>query len=455
MSELSLVDKSVANPIKELNLKEALELAIYLQQDNRHSEAVELFYRILEVVPDQVDALHYCGVSNYFLGNVENGVEYIGRALSIAPNYIQALNNLGNIYLATKEYQKAEPYYRKVLALDPEFSAAANNLVIVLKESGRIVEAIDTLLKIIQSDTFIKMHYQNLGSLFRQKGDLNNALELYLEALKQRPFDPDIYLLLSRSLKLSGEDDTAVQFLKKLLELAPDNAVARHTLSAYTGKNTPSRAEDDYVRKTFDRFADNFDFVLQKLEYKAPFLIEKAFREIADSAQHSFEVLDAGCGTGLCGALLRPRTGRLTGVDLSGRMLDLARARQVYDDLIEAELTSHLEQFANTYDMVVSADVLCYFGDLSSVLTACAKALKPGGHLIFTVEKLDFENEIGYQLNYHGRYSHCQHYIEASLAYAELNDIKLDTVQLRLEGGNPVEGFLVTGRKTAHIGVYG
>jgi predicted TPR repeat methyltransferase len=50
--------------------------------------------------------------------------------------------------------------------------------------------------------------------------------------------------------------------------------------------------------------------------------------------------LDAGCGTGLCGPLLRPYASELTGVDLSAGMLDRARPRQVYDHLEKGELSA-------------------------------------------------------------------------------------------------------------------
>ena len=448
MNEQSVIDDSEANPIKELNLDEALQLAIYLQQKSQHEEAVELFGRILEVVPEHVDALHYCGLSDYFLGNAEKGIKRIELALSIAPDYIHAVNNLGNIYLRTKDFNKAEANYRKVLALDPDFHAASNNLVVALKESGKIVEAIDTLLHGIQLDPYLKMNYQNLGQLFRQKVDLKNALEIYLEALEQRTFNANTYLLLGMSLKLSGEDESAIRLLQKLLEREPNNVLAKHTLSAYSGQDVPPRADDDYVRKTFDNFAGSFDAVLQKLDYKAPFLVEKAFHVIADSIQPPLNVLDAGCGTGLCGPLLRPRARYLTGIDLSSRMLGLAEQRHVYDELIEAELTTHLQQLNAAYDVIVAADVLCYFGDLLPVLTACAQALNTEGYLIFTVEKMIPDNESSYLLNYHGRYSHSQHYIETSLVDAGFNFIKLETAVLRMESGEPAEGFLVTAKKS-------
>ena len=53
-------------------------------------------------------------------------------------------------------------------------------------------------------------------------------------------------------------------------------------------------------------------------------------------------MLDAGCGTGLCGPLIAPYARRLVGVDLSERMLAQARARDVYDELVKGELTAYL-----------------------------------------------------------------------------------------------------------------
>jgi predicted TPR repeat methyltransferase len=445
MSDLTALEDSCLQPLQELNLQEALELAIFLQQHNRLAEAEALFCRILDLAPHHADALHYYGMVKYFLGDKEQGIVLIEQALSIAPDYIHAYNNVGNMYLQQKQFEKAEAAYRKVLAINPSFTTAYNNLGVALKECGKTVEAVDVLLKAIQLDPYSKLHYQNLGNVFRHNNELDKAMDMYLEALAQRPFNPDTYRHLSASLKTCGHDERAVQVLRTLLDLDPDNPLGLHTLSAYTGENRPTRAADGYVRETFDRFADSFDFVLKNLDYKAPFLVEKAFEDIS-GLDHSLHVLDAGCGTGLCGPLLRPRVGRLTGVDLSGRMLARAKVRQVYDELIEAELTNFLNWSEAAFDAIVSADVLCYFGDLSPALCACARALKPGGHLIFTVETLYAEQEASYQLNEHGRYSHGQHYVEQSLADAGLTLINLESAILRLESGQAVGGFLVTAR---------
>src|SRR6185436_3305072 len=109
------------------------------------------------------------------------------------------------------------------------------------------------------------------------------------------------------------------------------------------GRDVPERASDGFIEQTFDSFAGSFDSKLAKLLYRAPTLVAAMLAESNVAATKSLDVLDAGCGTGLCGTLVGPYARRLVGVDLSGRMLDQAQARNVYDELVKGELTAYLE----------------------------------------------------------------------------------------------------------------
>ena len=156
-----------------------------------------------------------------------------------------------------------------------------------------------------------------------------------------------------------------------------------------------------------------------------------------------FDVLDAGCGTGLCGPLIAPHARRLVGVDLSSGMLAQARTRNVYDELIKGELTAYLSQLTEAFDVIVSADTLVYFGPLHDVTAAAANVLRPGGRFIFTVEAIPDEgSSTGYSLRNHGRYSHTHRYLEDVLHGARLRS-EIVPAELRLEAGDPVQGFVV------------
>lgn len=158
-------------------------------------------------------------------------------------------------------------------------------------------------------------------------------------------------------------------------------------------------------------------------------------------ADGSLDVLDAGCGTGLCGPLLKPYARRLTGVDLSPEMLRLAGRRRVYDELHAVELTAFLRDAPGRYDLIAAADTLCYFGDLGPVLAAAAAALRPGGRLLFTLERLADGGE--FRLNSSGRYAHSEAAVDRRLRDSGLVPETVEAGVLRQEGGTPVDGLIV------------
>jgi predicted TPR repeat methyltransferase len=126
-------------------------------------------------------------------------------------------------------------------------------------------------------------------------------------------------------------------------------------------------------------------------------------------------------------------------------MLGQARARAIYDDLVEDELTSFLRAHPAVYDLIASADTLCYFGDITPVSAAAVQALRHGGWLAFTLERADDVEE--YRINPHGRYSHAGGYVAASLDAAGLRDVRVEPAVLRFEAGQPVDGWVVRGRR--------
>jgi len=136
---------------------------------------------------------------------------------------------------------------------------------------------------------------------------------------------------------------------------------------------------------------------------------------------HRLDVLDAGCGTGLCGALVAPFARRLVGVDLSEGMLAHAKDKNVYHALIKAELTDYLRDNNEAFDLIVSADALVYFGDLKGVVAGFAGALRSNGLVVFTLEQaLGDSAGVDYRLELHGRYGHGRAYVERLLTFSGL-----------------------------------
>jgi predicted TPR repeat methyltransferase len=292
--------------------------------------------------------------------------------------------------------------------------------------------------------------YNNMGNLLEMQGRAQESGPYYYKAITLMPPHMVAKKTLGAAYSALGEMEKAAAVYRQWLAEDPNNPEVRHLLAACTLENVPTRAEDAYVEYTFDAMAKNFDEHLGSLDYRAPQLMADAVQREYGAANKKLTILDAGCGTGLCGPLIATYAERLIGVDLSAGMLEKAKLRGVYDALVKAELTEYLHSQENAFDIIISSDTLNYFGVLNDVFKASRRALRQDGHLFFTVEvageNAGSESESGYRINSHGRYSHNEDYLRRALNEAGFTIIALETATLRSESCNPVLGFIVTCR---------
>ena len=164
------------------------------------------------------------------------------------------------------------------------------------------------------------------------------------------------------------------------------------------------------------------------------------------------KILDAGCGTGLCGDGLKPWADELVGVDLSAKMLARARDGGAYDELVKADLMGYLAEQQARFDAIVSMDVLIFFGDLREVLGRMARSMVPGGVLLFSVEQTEVDDadaatHPGFELDGTGRFGHTRGHLEEALADAGLECVDIRPLILRTEKQRPVWGYVVQARR--------
>ncbi|MCC8989063.1 MAG: tetratricopeptide repeat protein [Candidatus Contendobacter sp.] len=427
-----------------------LQQAIQAQQRGRLTEAEALYRQVLHRNPHQVESLHFLGVLAAQRGQHEEAAALIRQALALNPQYMDAWNNLGNVLTALERPEEAVDAYRQTVKLAPGHVGAYGNLGVILTQIGRIEEAIAACRQAIALAPMLAESHFNLGTALLAQGDHAETIAAYQETLRLQPDHARAYRALSLLFyKLNRREDATALF-QNWLEHNPDDVAARHMLAASSGCDIPGRAADDYVQTVFDEMAENFDQHLHRLSYRAPELIAEAVAVALATPAGTLEVLDAGCGTGLCGPLLRPYARQLIGVDLSPGMVEKARERGGYNELVVAELTEFLAERPTTYHLIVSADTLVYFGDLQPVFTAAAHALLPGGWLVFTVEGIaDPEITTGFTLTLSGRYQHSEAYLRQTLAQAGLTLTTLDQVTPRMESNQPVAGLLVVAHKPA------
>ncbi|HTI39012.1 MAG TPA: tetratricopeptide repeat protein [Vicinamibacterales bacterium] len=431
---------------RQLTVVEALDIAQQLHQQDRVAEADVVYREILCVEPENAAALHFGGIAAHQLGRSAEGIETIRRSLALAPHSADWHNNLGIVLQESGDFDGAVAMYRRAIELNGSHANAHSNLGVLLRATGKPAEAEASYRKAIELNPEHIDAWTNLGILLNAQKRSKESVECFCRVITLRPRHPEARRLLALAHCALGEVDEAIRIFNEWLEEEPDDPVARHMLSACTGNGIPERASDGYVAHTFDSFAASFESKLARLSYRAPALVGAVLDDAGLERAKSFDVLDAGCGTGLCGPLVAPYARRLVGVDLSTGMLTQAAAKKIYDELLHGELTAYLHGQHQSLDIIVSADTLVYFGPLDDVIGAAAGALRPGGLLIFTLEHGAAPDAPDFHLETHGRYTHSRSYVERLLA---ANDFEMDigTADLRMESGAAVAGLVVRARK--------
>ena len=99
-------------------------------------------------------------------------------------------------------------------------------------------------------------------------------------------------------------------------------------------------------------------------------------------------VLEVGCGAGVDLARFAKGGARVTGVDLAGSAIDLAKAnfsQQGLEGEFHVADGEHLPLPDNTFDLLYAHGVVQYTANPGRLVDECRRVLKPGGQAIFQV----------------------------------------------------------------------
>ncbi|HEC16354.1 MAG TPA: bifunctional 2-polyprenyl-6-hydroxyphenol methylase/3-demethylubiquinol 3-O-methyltransferase UbiG [Sedimenticola sp.] len=100
------------------------------------------------------------------------------------------------------------------------------------------------------------------------------------------------------------------------------------------------------------------------------------------------KALDVGCGGGILAEGMAQRGATVTGIDMGEAPLEVARLHLLESGLDVDYRRIAAEQLAQeqpgSFDIVTCMEMLEHVPDPSSVIKACARLAKPGGHLFFS-----------------------------------------------------------------------
>lgn len=353
--------------------------------------------------------------------------------------------------------------YELVLEQDPKHRFALLNLASLELEGGAWPAAARHLQSLLELDPANGAAHYTMGRLLQRAGEREDAATSYRRAVELDPANANAWNNLGNVYKDQNRFEDAARCYEAALRIDPERPALRHLTAALRGE-TPERADPEYVRDLFDRYAACFEGdLVEKLAYRVPEALvemlvahlrfppylpgldgERDRTELRQALEQpvprqKFEAaLDLGCGTGLLGRQLRPLCHQLHGVDLSVRMLEEAAKTGLYDNLSAGEILEFLDE-SRGFDLIAATDVLIYLGDLDPLFRAMKKCIHPAGWVALSTEHLTSGT---YQIRTSGRFAHSRPYLLDTAQKHGFVTMDVRDVLCRREQGEMIAGDL-------------
>ena len=391
------------------------------------------------------------GLAHFQLKALERA-EYLYReALRLQPHYPLAHYNLGVLLQEKRDWAAAKRAFEAAITQQPQFAEALVNLGNTLVELAALEPAGECYRRALTINPRLANAHYGLGLHQVRSSQRALAKESFATAVECDPAHLDAWLELAECHHLSGDDARAVTCAEQVLARDVNHEIARFKRAHFNGEQ-PANTPPELLTRLYAAMANTFDeHLTERLGYRIPALLVDELRPCLSECKARNgswpSVLDLGCGTGLFGQAVREFASTLVGVDLSAPMLDKARARMIYDELVECDIHTFLQRDNRRADLITATDVLIYIGKLDALFAQIPSHLNPAGIFAFSTESPgDLADD--FRLESTGRYSHHARYIDRLAAANGLEIIKrIDTV-IRNEMAVPLSGNVFIMRKS-------
>ena len=168
-----------------------------------------------------------------------------------------------------------------------------------------------------------------------------------------------------------------------------DTGGSKHLQSAFGAKSSQESGE------LYDSWAENYERNVASWGYTTPAVAAGLFGRYVKPEDGT--ILDAGAGSGITGEILALLGYEdIVGIDVSPKMLELARRKGAYRELREMELGGRLDLPSDAFSAVVSTGVFTAGHAPPESFDELIRATRSGGYLIFSV-RTDLYEEGGFK----------------------------------------------------------
>lgn len=361
------------------------------------------------------------------------------QALALAPGRPSILANLGITLFHLEQWRDAIPVLKQAINADPVHADAWIYLGLAHEALAEWKFAVDALKKALTLESHHAALWLICGQCQQRLSMVEEAMKSFDQALAIDPKLAPAWSERGTLLRELHHLEEAANCFEMAISLGADPELNAYYLASVRETVTPSAPPRRYVESLFDDYAADFqDHLLTQLRYQGH---EVLLRPLLRQNQRYRQVLDLGCGTGLCGFLISPLADSIVGVDVSNAMLAQARQLSVYDDLIHADLAQFLSERDYKADLILAADVFIYVGELLSVFQSVRRLLQPAGCFAFTVELPANDQDI--QLLPSLRYAHSETYVRQLADTCGFSVRHFFRAPVRYDQSVPIQGLYI------------
>ena len=217
--------------------RQLLELALAAHRAGRLDTAEDHYRRVLQLSPDQPDALHLLGVAKRAQGELDQAIGLMRRALEQMPTLHDAWYNLGNALAAAGKGEEAEGAYERALELAPHYAEAAYNLGNLHVKAERPVRAEAAFEQALRADPGHLGARHNLGNLSTELGQFERGIARLREVVARAPALAEGHYNLAHALLRQGDWASGLGHYEHRWQTAGFGSERRHRdIPTFTGE---------------------------------------------------------------------------------------------------------------------------------------------------------------------------------------------------------------------------
>lgn len=203
-----------------------LGIAEALERLDRKGEAVDAYYRCLQVAPEDPLVHARLGFLFFAMSSYDNAIRSFQESVNFDPSDARVFAGMGRAYEAKGDFVQAVSAFKKALDLESSSEEYRSDLERAERALSVQNEEAEKLEREIAARERVLLGRAALGL-----GDLEESRNRFLQALDLVPDDHDALMGLGDAKKAAGDMEGAASYYRMVLKFHPASAIAAEALA--------------------------------------------------------------------------------------------------------------------------------------------------------------------------------------------------------------------------------